>query len=88
MRWAGAGNVWTYGVEEGDFHAEDVQMAVSGTEFLLVTPVGSVRLRSRLVGRVNVLNMLGAAAAAVARGLTLEQIAQGLAAMAERAGKI
>jgi UDP-N-acetylmuramoyl-L-alanyl-D-glutamate--2,6-diaminopimelate ligase len=83
----GAGEVWTYGLDQGDFHADALEMSVEGTEFLMETPVGSVRVGSRLVGRVNVMNTLAAAAAAVARGLTLEQVAAGLAAMGSVPGR-
>jgi UDP-N-acetylmuramoyl-L-alanyl-D-glutamate--2,6-diaminopimelate ligase len=68
----------TYGMSgEGDYRAEDVQLFAGETRFLFVTPKGTVPLRSCLTGRVNVANMLAASCAALARGLTLEQIAAG-----------
>jgi UDP-N-acetylmuramoyl-L-alanyl-D-glutamate--2,6-diaminopimelate ligase len=83
----GESEVWTYGVEQGDFHAEQVEMSAKGTKFFLVSRAGSVGVRSRLVGRVNVLNTLAAAGAAVARGLTLQQVAVGLASMSGVPGR-
>ena len=44
-------------------------------------PLGRVPLSTRLTGGVNVYNLLAAGAAAVARGLTLEQVAAGAAAL-------
>jgi len=41
----------------------------------MITPDGKVEINSQLVGKVNVYNILAAAAAAHARGLTLQQIA-------------
>jgi UDP-N-acetylmuramoyl-L-alanyl-D-glutamate--2,6-diaminopimelate ligase len=68
----------TYGMSgDGDYRAEDVQLRTGATRFSFVTPKGTVPLQSCLTGRVNVANMLAASCAALARGLTLEQIAAG-----------
>ena len=67
--------VRSFGVESGDFRAEDIERSPRGTAFTFRTPHGSVMLRSRLIGDVNVYNLLGAATAAHARGLSLDQIA-------------
>jgi UDP-N-acetylmuramoyl-L-alanyl-D-glutamate--2,6-diaminopimelate ligase len=45
------------------------------TSFDWKTPMGTVQMRSSLTGRVNVYNLLAASCAALARGLSLEQIA-------------
>jgi UDP-N-acetylmuramoyl-L-alanyl-D-glutamate--2,6-diaminopimelate ligase len=45
------------------------------TSFDWKTPMGTVEMRSSLTGRVNVYNLLAASCAALARGLSLEQIA-------------
>jgi UDP-N-acetylmuramoyl-L-alanyl-D-glutamate--2,6-diaminopimelate ligase len=44
--------------------------------FILVSPYGQAPIDVALTGRVNVLNVLAAAAAALARGVTLAQIAE------------
>ena len=64
----------SYGVSQGDFHAANLDLQPQATEFDLVTPAGETRIRSSLVGRVNVYNLLAASAAAWARGCSLEQI--------------
>jgi UDP-N-acetylmuramoyl-L-alanyl-D-glutamate--2,6-diaminopimelate ligase len=79
-REAGA-EIYSFGLEIGEFRAESVVLTAAGMRFTLATPLGDVELRSRLTGRVNVQNMLAAAAAAMARGLTLEQIAAGAEAL-------
>lgn len=66
--------VFDYALEQGSFHAEAIQLTANGTRFQMVTPAGSVRVQTRLVGTVNVLNLLAASASAYARGLTLEEI--------------
>ncbi len=73
--------VFTYGLRQGDFHAKDLQMEPAGMRFTMVTPLGNVGISTRLTGGVNVYNLLAAGAAAVARGLTLEQMAAGAAAL-------
>ncbi|HEX3660510.1 MAG TPA: UDP-N-acetylmuramoyl-L-alanyl-D-glutamate--2,6-diaminopimelate ligase [Acidobacteriaceae bacterium] len=79
-RAAGA-EVSTYGLSEGDFCAEAAEMAAAGMRFRMVTPQGAADVRTRLTGRVNLYNLLAAAGAAMARGLTLDQIATGAAAV-------
>jgi UDP-N-acetylmuramoyl-L-alanyl-D-glutamate--2,6-diaminopimelate ligase len=79
-REAGA-EIYSFGLDIGEFRAESVAMSAAGMRFSLATPFGDVEIASRLTGRVNVQNMLAAAAAAMARGLTPEQVAQGALAL-------
>lgn len=73
--------VYTYGREKADFRAEQVQMEPTGMRFVMITPMGEVPIVTRLTGGVNVYNLLAASAAAVARGLTLDEVAAGAAAL-------
>jgi UDP-N-acetylmuramoyl-L-alanyl-D-glutamate--2,6-diaminopimelate ligase len=68
--------IWSYGAERGDFRACDIAMRPNGMRFTLVTPQGEAPMEVVLTGRVNVLNLLAASAAAIARGLSLAQIAE------------
>jgi UDP-N-acetylmuramoyl-L-alanyl-D-glutamate--2,6-diaminopimelate ligase len=79
--------VFTYGIEQGDFHAESLEMTSQGNNFVLTTPDGPIELRSPLIGTVNVYNVLAACGAAYARGCTPEQIAQGIAGMSRVPGR-
>lgn len=68
---------WTYGLGvDADFHASDVELRAGETRFTLHTPAEGSRVRSQLTGRVNVYNLLAACIAAMARGLSLQQVAQ------------
>ncbi len=58
-----------------------LQMEPSGMRFAMITPSGEVPIATRLTGGVNVYNLLAAGAAAVARGLTLDEVAQGAASL-------
>ncbi|HLM57883.1 MAG TPA: UDP-N-acetylmuramoyl-L-alanyl-D-glutamate--2,6-diaminopimelate ligase [Pyrinomonadaceae bacterium] len=69
--------VVTYGIEaEADVTARGVEAALDGTKFLLVTPSGEREIRSPLVGRPHVYNLLTAAACAQALGVSLEEVAR------------
>jgi UDP-N-acetylmuramoyl-L-alanyl-D-glutamate--2,6-diaminopimelate ligase len=68
--------IWSYGADRGDFHVRDIVMRPNGMNFLLLTPQGEAPMEVALTGRVNVLNLLAASAAAMARGLSLAQIAE------------
>jgi UDP-N-acetylmuramoyl-L-alanyl-D-glutamate--2,6-diaminopimelate ligase len=79
---AAGSEVFGYGIDHGVFHAESLHMAPHGMSFTMQTPSARIPIRSRLTGRVNVQNLLAAAAAALARGLTPEQIAEGAEVLA------
>ena len=59
-----------------------------GTDFTLVTPDGQVAVSLPLPGRHNLANALAAAAAALAAGASLEQVAVGLAASLPVQGRL
>ncbi|MFZ0479643.1 MAG: UDP-N-acetylmuramoyl-L-alanyl-D-glutamate--2,6-diaminopimelate ligase [Terriglobales bacterium] len=59
--------VFTYGMSAGDFHAESVEITPRGTRFEMTTPAEKISIWSPLIGKVNVYNVLAAAAAGYAR---------------------
>jgi UDP-N-acetylmuramoyl-tripeptide--D-alanyl-D-alanine ligase len=88
-----AERVLTFGFEQpADFMAHKVrsQSDASGfrTDFELVTPYGSRPAMLALGGLHNLRNALGAAAAACAVGIELDEIVAGLAAMKSVAGRL
>ncbi len=76
---SGSPIVWRYGLGTDkygpDFSAENISMRAGATSFSWKTPWGTAEMLSPLTGRVNVYNLLAASCAAVARGLSMEQIA-------------
>ena len=64
----------SYGIEAGDFRAIEIDLRPSGSGFFLKSPEGDTRINSRLIGKVNIYNLLAAATAASLRGCSLEQI--------------
>ena len=61
--------VITFGMASGDFHAKDLKVEGSGTRFTLITVDGEHAIWTPLLGRVNVLNVAAACAAAYARNV-------------------
>jgi UDP-N-acetylmuramoyl-L-alanyl-D-glutamate--2,6-diaminopimelate ligase len=84
---AARSEVMGYGVERGEYRAEDVTLRAGETRFLFKTPNGDAAVRSPLTGRVNVYNLLAASCAALARGLTLDEVVAGAAAGAQVPGR-
>ncbi len=79
--------VLTYGWERGDFHAEKVDITPRGTRFDMATPLGKIAIFSPLIGRVNVYNILAAAAATYARGCSAKAIADGVDSLTHVPGR-
>jgi len=83
----------TFGLgAKADFTARDIHTEATTrgflTRFTLVAPSGETTIELQLAGKHNVLNALGAAAAASAAGATLGEISSGLARMRPVAGRL
>jgi UDP-N-acetylmuramoyl-L-alanyl-D-glutamate--2,6-diaminopimelate ligase len=79
--------VLTYGWERGDFHTQNVDITPHGTSFDLVAPREKMAVFSPLIGRVNVYNILAAAAACSARGCDARAIARGVESLTHVPGR-
>jgi len=79
--------VLTYSLKKADFHSENVDIGCRGTRFDLIALSESIPVFSPLIGRVNVYNILAAAAAAYARGCKAEAIAKGIESLARVPGR-
>jgi UDP-N-acetylmuramoyl-L-alanyl-D-glutamate--2,6-diaminopimelate ligase len=77
----------TYGIAAGDFRAERIQVGRNGTRFDIVTPAGTIPIWSPLVGKVNVYNVLAAAAAGYARDCPAQAVERGVAALERVPGR-
>ena len=85
--------VSTFGLQSGaDFSAGAIRTSIEPTGFVthftLHAPQGSVPVELHLAGRHNLINALGAAAAASAAGVGLPDIARGLGAMRPVSGRL
>ena len=69
----------TYGLESGaDITTKKFHLSFEGLHFTAQTPNGKLEVTSRLVGRINVYNLLAAVGAAQALGLSNEFIEKGI----------
>jgi UDP-N-acetylmuramoyl-L-alanyl-D-glutamate--2,6-diaminopimelate ligase len=83
-----ASRTLTYGLEAGaDISTRKPAISLSGIEFTAETPAGKIDIRSNLVGRPNVYNLLAAIGAGVALALPREVIASGIAQLAAVPGR-
>lgn len=79
--------VLTYGWSSGDIHADKPDITPRGTRFDIVMPQGKLAVFSPLIGRVNVYNILAAAAACFARGCNSDSIVRGVDALTHVPGR-
>jgi UDP-N-acetylmuramoyl-L-alanyl-D-glutamate--2,6-diaminopimelate ligase len=79
--------VISYGIHVGEFHARNIDLKPNRTEFDLVTAQDNIHISSPLIGKINISNLLAAAAATWARGCSLEQIAQAVSSFTQVPGR-
>jgi UDP-N-acetylmuramoyl-L-alanyl-D-glutamate--2,6-diaminopimelate ligase len=80
--------VLTYGIDRAaDVHATAIQSSLEGLAFQVATPRGALQIRSPLVGRPNVYNILGVIGAAIGVGVPLPAIEQGIARLERVPGR-
>jgi UDP-N-acetylmuramoyl-L-alanyl-D-glutamate--2,6-diaminopimelate ligase len=83
-----AARTLTYGLEPGaEITTRKPAISFSGIEFTAETPLGKIEIRSPLVGRINVYNILAAIGAGVALDLAREVIAAGVAQLSAVPGR-
>jgi UDP-N-acetylmuramoyl-L-alanyl-D-glutamate--2,6-diaminopimelate ligase len=75
-------NVVTYALDRpADVRPRNIEYSLEGLAFDVDTPAGGLAIRSPLIGRPNVSNILGVVAVAVALDLPLAAIERGVAAL-------
>jgi UDP-N-acetylmuramoyl-L-alanyl-D-glutamate--2,6-diaminopimelate ligase len=73
------GRTITYGFDDrADVRTDDFSLTARGLAFTAKTPAGEVGVKSALVGRFHVYNLLAAIATGLALGAGLEEIARGI----------
>jgi UDP-N-acetylmuramoyl-L-alanyl-D-glutamate--2,6-diaminopimelate ligase len=78
----------TYGLEPGaDISTKKFQPSFDGLAFTADTPNGKLQISSRLVGRINVYNILAAIGAAQALGVANDAIERGIRELASVSGR-
>jgi len=81
--------VLTYGIHKpADIMARNIEYAINGTRYELVTPNGNIDIHTKLVGQFNVYNALAGVATAISQGIDLETIRIGLEQTIRVAGRM
>jgi UDP-N-acetylmuramoyl-L-alanyl-D-glutamate--2,6-diaminopimelate ligase len=77
---AGKARVWSYSMTPGnaDVSVLSSELSASGIRASLATPAGEMEIRSPLLGRLNLYNLLAAASTALALGIPEKTVASGL----------
>jgi UDP-N-acetylmuramoyl-L-alanyl-D-glutamate--2,6-diaminopimelate ligase len=79
----------SYGVDSpADVMARDVVFSPQGSRFLLVAPTGALPVELPLIGDFNISNALAAAAAALALGVPLAEVAERLSTSPQVPGRL
>ncbi len=68
--------------------AADIRIAQTGTSFQLSSPFGSAAVRTQLIGRFNVSNLLAIAGVLFARGIAFNHVVQSLEALVAVPGRM
>jgi UDP-N-acetylmuramoyl-L-alanyl-D-glutamate--2,6-diaminopimelate ligase len=76
-----------YGLRSGEITARKFTLTAAGLDFEAETPAGPIAVRSHLVGRTNVYNILAAIGAAVALDIAPGAIASGIARLESVPGR-
>lgn len=73
-------NKFLYAINDknADVYAKDIKMSKDGCEFTAVTSIGDIQCKSKLLGELNIQNILGAISIAIYLKLTKEQISRGV----------
>lgn len=85
-----AGDVWSYSVSHraAGVWVKSSELSTSGIRAELHTPAGSLDIRSSLLGRLNLYNLVAAATTALAIGISKEAIHEGLQAVSFVDGRL
>jgi UDP-N-acetylmuramoyl-L-alanyl-D-glutamate--2,6-diaminopimelate ligase len=84
------GEPWSYSIQQPQARVsvKRAEFAADGIRADLIAPAGLLELRSPLLGRLNLYNLLAAATTALALGIPEDQIVSGLAAVASVDGRL
>jgi UDP-N-acetylmuramoyl-L-alanyl-D-glutamate--2,6-diaminopimelate ligase len=77
-----------YGTGDAEVRADELVLDASGSRFRLVTPAGSIPVRTRLRGAFNVANVLAAASLGYLTEVPLAAIAEGIATVPGVPGRL
>ncbi len=79
----------TTGIEsKSDIRAESIELSDHGVRFKIKSPYGSRDIRSSLLGKHNILNLLSSAAVGLFQGLSLDEVCSGMESLSVVPGRL
>lgn len=73
------GGIITYGIDrDADFKANHIDLDINGSRFFIDTPNGAINMRTSLIGRHNVYNILAAAAISHALKIGFDAVSEAI----------
>ena len=83
------GKVITYGIaKKADFKATHIETDIDGSRFFMDTPDGTIAMRTSLVGRHNIYNILAAAAVSFTEGIKANAVCEAIGRFAPVTGRL
>lgn len=73
--------------ERADIKARKFHLSSAGNQLQMETPIGNLTVKSPLIGKPNISNMLAATAVAVGLGIDIESIKQGIESLSQIPGR-
>ena len=83
-----ARRVFSYGLDDGDVRALQIELHPAGLKLLVDSPWGELHINSKLMGRFNAYNLLACAAVLLATGHKPDEVGQALSVAESAAGRM
>jgi len=79
----------TYGIKQkADVIANDIQLGITGSRFILTGADQTIEIQTKLAGTYNIYNILAAASACIAQGVSLKVIKNGINRLTSIPGRL
>lgn len=81
--------VMTYGIKQkSDVTASDIHLNITGSNFVLTSSDGNIKIQTKLIGTYNIYNILAAASACFAQGISVQNIKKGIESLTSIPGRL